>query len=83
MNKILINFIIPSIDRDFDLEVPINIGVNTLIDLLQKSVKELTNNAFIIKDNVKLYDKNTGDLINKNNIVKDSGMTNGSCIMLI
>lgn len=83
MDKILINFIIPSIDRDFDLEVPINMGVNTLIDSIQKSVKELTNNSYIIKENVRLYDKNTGDLINKNNIVRDSGMTNGACIMLI
>ena len=83
MDKILVNIFVPALDKDFDLELPINLEMKYVLDEIQKSLYELSDNSYVISDNVKLYDKNTGRLINLNNIVKYSGLTNGCSVLLI
>lgn len=83
MNKIYVNIFVPSLDRSFDIKLPINLEMKYVVDSLQKAISEITEEAYVINDNVKLLDKNTGDLINLNNIVKYSGLKNGSSIMII
>lgn len=83
MNKILVNIVVPYIDNSFDVELPINLEMEEAINLIQKAINELSNNAYVIRDNVKLYDKSTGCVVNNNNIVKFSGLKNGASVMLI
>ena len=83
MKKVYINLLVPSLDRNFDMEIPINLEMKYVVDELQKSLQEQTEGCYVIKENIKLYDKSTGGLINQNNIVKYSGLKNGASIMLI
>ena len=83
MKKVYINLFVPSLDRNFDIEIPINLEMKYVVDELQKSLQEQTEGCYIIKETIKLYDKSTGGLINQNNIVKYSGLKNGASIMLI
>ncbi len=83
MNKILVNVFVPALDRNFNIELPINLEMKDVVKLIQNSISELSDGSYIVKDNVKLYDKGTGFLINTNNIVKFSGLKNGCSIMLI
>ena len=83
MDKIYVNVFIPKIDKNFNIKLPINLEMNYVILEFQKAVSEITNGKYIINENVKLYDKTTGLLINNNNIVKYSGLKNGSSILLI
>ena len=83
MNKIFINIFVPSLDKNFNVEIPINMEMQQFIEEIQKTINELTEGSYKINDNVKLYDKNTGYLINLNNIVKYSGLKNGCSVLLI
>lgn len=83
MKKVYINLFVPSLDKNYDMEIPINLEMKYVVDELQKSLQEQTEGCYIIKENIKLYDKSTGSLVNQNNIVKYSGLKNGASIMLI
>ena len=83
MKKIYVNVVVPSLDRSFDIEIPINLEMKYVVDELQKAFKDLSNGAYVINDNLKLYDKSTGFLINTHNIVKFSGLTNGCSILVL
>ena len=82
MNKILITVFVPKIEEHFDLKIPINSEVKELVILLQQSIRELTGDVYVVDPNALLYDKITGKVINYNNIVKYSGLKNGSSVML-
>ena len=83
MDKLLISVFVPVIDRTYSVEIPINVETKTMVDIVQKMIVELSNEAYQVNENAKLYDKATGTLINQNNIVKFSGLGNGSYLMLI
>ena len=83
MNKININIFIPGLDMDFDVELPINLEMKDAIKKIKKAINEMTEGAYVISENMKLYEKSTGKLININNIVKYSGLTNGCSVLMI
>ena len=83
MNKININIFIPGLDKDFDLELPINLEMTKAIEKKKKAINEMTEGAYVVSENMKLYEKSTGKLINTNNIVKYSGLTNGCSILML
>lgn len=83
MNKIMVNVFVPTLDMNFDIELPINLEMEKVISKIQNAIYEISDKAYIQNPDVKLYDKFTGLLINTNNIVKYSGLTNGSSIMMI
>lgn len=82
MNKILITIFVPRIEEHYDVKIPINAQVKELIELLQKAISDMTDKVYEINPNAMLYDKITGKIINYNNIVKYSGLKNGSSVML-
>ena len=83
MDSIYVNVFVPALDQYFDIELPINLEMKYVVANLQNAIKEITEDAYVINNDVKIFDKNTGDLINTNNIVKYSGLKNGSSIMLV
>lgn len=83
LNKITINVFVPLIDCSYDMNIPINLKMSDVIKLIQETIHDLSNGDYVINKNAKLYDKSTAKLINLNNIVKYSGLTNGACVMLL
>ena len=83
MNKIYINVFVPSLDRNFNLELPINLEMQYVLKEIQTAINELSEGSYKVNPNAKLYDKGTGLLINLENIVKFSGLTNGCSVMLV
>ena len=41
-NKVLVHLLLPEIDDSFDVFVPINIRIGTVVNLINKSIKELS-----------------------------------------
>ena len=82
MKKILIVVYVLFLENEYDILLPINISVLEAIELIQTSVCELSGNTYIINDNAVLYDA-YGKVININNIVKFSGLKNGSKVILV
>lgn len=81
MDKILVTFYLPCIDEQYDMFVPINMNVKKLISLIQNTIVEETDGGYMVNNNAVLIDAN-GNIVNSNNIVKFSGLTNGCKVIL-
>ena len=82
-NKILIELEIPLIEKKYDLFIPINKKIGTIKNLIEQALKELTDNAYIIKEDTNFYSKETGQIYNVNLNVRDTDLKNGSRIILL
>ncbi len=82
-NKILIELQIPLIEKQFDLFIPINKKIGTIKNLVEQALVELTDSAYIPKEESNFYSKETGDIYDVNKTVRDTDLKNGSRIILI
>ncbi len=82
MDKILVTFFVLSLEEEFDIFLPINVKLSDALTTVQQSIKEMTEGNYEIIENPFLYNDLDGKLINLNNIVKFSGLKNGSRVML-
>lgn len=82
MNKILITIYVLKIEKQFDLMIPINLSVKEAIDLIQDAIVELSANSYKKNMDAIIYDED-GKNINLENIVKFSGLKNGSKVLLV
>ena len=82
-NKILIELEIPLIEKRYDLFIPINKKVGTVKNLIENALVELTDSAYVPKDDSNFYSKETGERFDVNKTVRDTNLRNGSRIILI
>lgn len=82
-NKVLIELEIPIIEKKYDLFIPINKKIGTVKKLIEEALIELTDNAYIPKQNSNFYSKDTGLIYDVNQTVRDTDLRNGSRIILI
>ena len=82
-NKILIELEIPLIEKSYDLYIPINKTIGTIKNLIEESLVELTENAYIPKEDSNFYSKETGEIYDVNMIVRQTNLQNGSRIILV
>ncbi len=82
MKKILVTIYVLSLQREFDVFIPITMNMNDAISLIQDSIVKLSNENYQKKDNVMLFDED-GKIINLNNKAKFSGLNNGSKVILL
>ncbi len=82
-NKILIVLEVPSIEKNFNVFLPINKKISSLIVLLTKAISELTAGGYKIRGNERLYNKINGLKYEGDIYLKDSDLSNGSIVILI
>lgn len=82
-NKILLEVYIPSIEKEYDVFVPINKRIGTVKKLIEKGIVDLSDDGYCIKDDTNLYSKETGLIYDVNLKVIDTDLKNGSRIILI
>lgn len=82
MKKILVSIYVLKLDKMFDVELPINLAMKDVVNLLQESIKAM-DDVYQIDENIRLYESDGGNLVNLNNIVKYSGIKNGSTLLLV
>lgn len=83
-NKYLVNLILPTIEMNFDVYIPNNKKVGTIKKKLLVSIAELSNNAFTTSfEELKLIDRETGKEYENDICVKDTGIKNGSKIIIM
>ena len=84
MNKYLITVIVPIIELEYDTYIPNNKKIGTIKTLILAALGELSNNSFNKKiDEVRMIDRDSGIEFENNVYVKDSGIKNGSKIIII
>ena len=82
-NKILIELEIPLIEKNYDLFVPINKKIGTIKKLIEESLVELTDGAYTPSEASQFYSKETGNIYDVNQSVRDTDLKNGSRIILM
>lgn len=82
-SKILIELEIPLIEKKYDMFIPINKKVGTIKRFIEDSLVELTDGAYIPRDDTNLYSKETGNIYDVNRTVRETDLKNGSRIILI
>ena len=82
-NKILIELEIPLIEKKYDLFIPINKKVGTIKKLIEEALVEITDNAYIPKEESNFYSKELGTIYDVNKTIRDTDLKNGSRIILI
>ena len=69
-------------DQEYDLFIPLVINMKEGLSMIQETIKELSEDNYVVHDDAKLYSSVDGKLINLNNVVKFSGLKNGCKVLL-
>lgn len=82
-NKLLINVIVPSIEKSFNIYIPIGKKIGTVKKYILKSIVELSEGYFSEIDKIFFIDRDSSVELNNNVYVKDSEIKNGSKIVVL
>lgn len=83
MNKILVLVYIPEIEQEYDVYIPINKKIGTIKKYLISSVEEFNDGNVSNIENFKIYDKDNSEIYDNNTYVRDSGIKNGTKLILM
>lgn len=82
-NKILLEVYVPSIEKEFDVFIPISKRVGTIKKMIEKGIYDLEADKYLIREDSNLYSKETGYIYDVNLKVVDTDLKNGSRVILI
>lgn len=82
-NKILIEVYIPSIEKEYDIFVPISKRIGTVKELIENGLNAFNNSEFSLREDMNLYSKSTGEMYDVNMKIVDTDLQNGSKLILI
>lgn len=83
MNKMLVILSIPLLEKEYDVYIPINKKIGTIKKIIVNSIFEHTDAKVIDVGSLKLYDRDSSILYDNDILVKDSGIKNGSRLLLM
>ena len=82
-NKVLIKLIVPELDSNFDVFIPVNEIIWKITKMLVKSVSDLSGTEISGNKNFMLINKITTRVYNSNEIVINTDIRNGTELILI
>lgn len=83
MNKVLVKLYVPTIGKEYDIWIPVNRTIYTIVELIVRTINEFTNGEYAPAKLPVLYDKKTAKSYDFNLTVGESNIKNGSEIILI
>ena len=81
-NKVIVKIVVPEINETYDLLLPINKKIGTIIMLLIKAIRELSNNALPNLNYFKLYNSDTMQVYDWNLLLYNTDIRNGTKLVL-
>lgn len=83
-NKVIIKAIFPSIDKEYDMKIPVNEVIWKVKKLVAKAIFDISGMPIDLKnDSFIMINKSTGELYNNNSIVIDTDIKNGTEIVFL
>ncbi len=83
MNKVLIKLIVPALDKQYDVFIPVNELVWKVTKLLVKSVSDLSRINLDINRKYALINQATGQIYNINDIIINTDIRNATELVLL
>lgn len=72
----------PILERKFEVLIPIDRRIHNVISILKKVFPELSRDYYSVND-VNFYNKSNGNIYDKNLIIKDTDIKNGTRLVLL
>lgn len=82
-NKILVNISIPEIDKKYDMYLPLNKKVSTIIRLIEKTINQMNDEKISLSKNRLLIIYKLGIRVEEDLLLKDTTIKNGSKLLLL
>ncbi|MBE6161655.1 MAG: hypothetical protein E7158_05520 [Firmicutes bacterium] len=82
-DKVNVTLLVPEIDEKYDIYLPINKKIGTIVKLLNKAVNELSNGLYPITGGNRLYNVNTRQYYEANVLLYNTDIRNGTKLILI
>ncbi len=82
-NKILVNISIPEIDKKYDMYLPLNKKVSTIIRLIEKTINQMNDEKISLSKNRLLIIYKLGIRVEEDLLLKDTPIKNGSKLLLL
>lgn len=83
MSKLMVELYLPAAGRSYDVRIPTGSRIGEIIPLLEGCMAELASGYFIPAADSILCEQETGMVLNVNMTVEESGILNGTKLMLI
>lgn len=81
-NKVLVNVVVPIIDRKFDILFPVNKKIGNILKLVDGALENLDD--YYEKENTRnLYNKFTGQRYMLDTYIVDTDIRNGTILILM
>ena len=81
-NKVLINVYVPSIDSEYEIYIPTNEFIKKVLELIIKSVYELSDSTLNQEEKHYLLDPDTSMIYMNDQIVRDTNIKNSKKVIL-
>lgn len=82
-NKVLVELVVPTIESSYDIYLPINKRIGNIIMLLNKTVSELSEGCYEENPNTSLYNRETSQKYDKNTLLYNTDIRNGTALILL
>lgn len=83
-NKVIVKAVFPSIDKAYDIKIPVNELIWKVSSLVAKAVYDMNGIPFDINnDNFAIINKASGMIYENNSVVIDTDIRNGSELFFI
>ena len=83
MNKVLVKVFFPKINEQYEIWIPLNKKVYSVITLILKGINELHYDIYKFEKLPALYDRITGNQYQLDNYIQDTDIRNGSELIII
>ena len=81
-DKVIVKVSVPEINEAYDILLPINKKIGTIVTLLIKSIREISNNSLPNLNYCKLYNSDTLQVYDWNLLVYNTDIRNGTKLIL-
>lgn len=82
-NKILIIVYVLSLSEEYEIYIPTNESVKEVVNLIVRSIYELSDGRLNLENNYCLLDCDSNVLYNYSSIIRDTNIVNGKKTILI
>jgi hypothetical protein len=82
-NKVLVKLLVPEIEKEYDIFLPVNRKIGNIIIMLNKAVNELSKGEYPIADNDGLYNADTKELYEADKQLIKTNIRNGTKLVLL
>ena len=83
-NKVIVKAVFPSIDKEYDIKIPVNEAIWRIKKLTTKAIYDVSGLPIDIKkDNFLMINKTTGQIYDNNSVLIDTNIRNGTELVFI